>query len=302
MAEPIDETNAGKYLTAFADGELDIEQSMAVFQYMCANPESALRVFGQQQLRRTLARVARNQTPPPSDALRKSIDQLAASTSLPDSDPLLPADRASLMHGRRKLIAAAAGFLIVGLALGYFLTPLRDGRVATGPNPPTTPTTATSLNPAPPVPVTLVEAITRIHVDCSRALDRLHSAKEYPGPLADLSASVKRDLGRSRPYPDLSSMGYRFVGTGPCDKPIEGTAHLLYRADATRAQETVSLFVQPNKGQFSIEPGKIYAAATPDSVHPMLVWRTQEAVYFLVGDAAETVQAASKLSQPASRI
>ena len=55
--EPLDETKIGEYLTAFADGELDPEQSVKVQQYMAVNPGAARRALGQQQLRRAAAHV-----------------------------------------------------------------------------------------------------------------------------------------------------------------------------------------------------------------------------------------------------
>lgn len=38
-----------------------------------------------------------------------------------------------------------------------------------------------------------------------------------------------------------------------------------------------------------MQRGKVYLVSAPDSPHPMLAWRTEDVVYFVVGDDATTV-------------
>jgi hypothetical protein len=112
--------------------------------------------------------------------------------------------------------------------------------------------------------------------------------------LLDLAASVRQDLGREdAPYPDLSAIGYRFVGAGPCGKPLEGTVHLLYKSP--RPESVISLFVQAHDGRFGMRPGTLHTLAGAGAPFPAYAWRTERVVYILVADdeqAADRARAA----------
>ena len=140
---------------------------------------------------------------------------------------------------------------------------------------------------AGPVLASLVADVTHIHVDCSRAPD-LHTA-EFPKELGDLKGSLEKYLGRPVPYPDLNSIGYQYIGAGPCAKPLENMAHLLYRAKGGPITDTVSLFVQRDGPANKLQDGKVYWAAGKDAAHPMIVWRRDNMTFYLVGDADKPV-------------
>jgi anti-sigma factor RsiW len=144
-----------------------------------------------------------------------------------------------------------------------------------------------------PVPATLVADVTRIHVDCSRAPD-LHTAA-FPKELGNLQGSLEKYLGRPVPYPDLSSIGYQYIGAGPCAKPLENMAHLLYRHKGGPITDTVSLFVQRDGSLMDLQEGKVYWAAGKDAAHPMIVWRRDNMTFYLVGDADQPVLQAAQV-------
>src|SRR3982750_960457 len=75
MPEPIDPTNADRYLTAFADGELDADQGRAVLHYLAVHPEVAPRVANELRFRQAVGRVM-TRTPAPSASLRDAIGRM----------------------------------------------------------------------------------------------------------------------------------------------------------------------------------------------------------------------------------
>ena len=72
MADWIDPTNAPRYLAAFADGELDAGQGLAVLQYLSGHPEAAARVEAELKFRQSVGRVM-GDVPGPSQGLRESL-------------------------------------------------------------------------------------------------------------------------------------------------------------------------------------------------------------------------------------
>src|SRR4051794_22560489 len=85
MTEPIDPTNADRYLTAFADGELDADQGRAVLHYLATHPESASRVAGELKFRQAVGRVM-TRTPAPSATLRDAIGRMQPGTDAAPAD------------------------------------------------------------------------------------------------------------------------------------------------------------------------------------------------------------------------
>src|SRR6476646_4674110 len=175
MPEPIDPTNADRYLTAFADGELDADQGRAVLHYLAVHPEAASRVESELKFRQAVGRVM-TRTPAASASLRDAIGRMvvktetapAASTASSTARPTMtfrPAEPAAIDERRlaRRLFlrrtlplaaAASIAFLAIGVVLG------RRGLHGD---------TTTAVNPTPlPVPATYIAEATRTHVDCSR--------------------------------------------------------------------------------------------------------------------------------------
>jgi len=54
MSESMDDKTIRKYLAAFADGELEVEQNLRVLEHAAMNPQATRRVMHQQQLRRAV--------------------------------------------------------------------------------------------------------------------------------------------------------------------------------------------------------------------------------------------------------
>ena len=75
MTEPIDPSNADRYLTAFADGELDAAQGRAVLHYLAGHPEAASRVDSELRFRQAVGRVM-TRSPAASASLRDVIGRM----------------------------------------------------------------------------------------------------------------------------------------------------------------------------------------------------------------------------------
>ena len=286
MPAPIGPSNFRTYLEAFADGELDADRSLLVVRYLSDHPDLVPELTSLQRLTRAADRTVRAHTPPVPDELRQRVAELL------DAPPAEPASRAATaspapmrISGR---LAAAAAALIVG-ALGYFI-----GRLAApAPDATRSPTAANSAPAAAPVvPAAFQSSLLKIHVDCSRFPS--HHTASTPQELGTLSESLREDLAGEAAHPDLTQLGFRLVGAGPCAKPLEGTVHFLYVAIDPEQRETLSIFAQLTTDRLTLEAGKLYLITPPDAPHPALAWRSRRVTYFLVGDHARTVNGAHK--------
>ena len=288
MSEALNESNIQAHLTAFADGELDAAQILEVLHHLSAHPEALEMLRIQQQLRLSAFRSIRKVTPPVPDDLKRRIDAIVAND-------------ASDRDESKRIIAQKAGFgwvwrgiaAAVLLGIGIYTGNLLPWHKA--------PTSVSNPELASGIPSTLIAAVTRVHVDCSRFAPQLHSGP-FPttAPLGALATDVEKEFHTQVPYPDLSSIGYSFVGAGPCRKPLENTVHLLYRSVKPTLRDTLSVFVQPYKGQVTIQPDRMILVGGADSAHPSFVWRTQNAVYFLVTDDLQIANQARDVMQIAS--
>lgn len=309
MAEPIRPENLADQLTAFADGELDAEGNLAVLRYVAGNPDALLAVEQEQRLRMAAQEVIRRDTPAPSDALRRRIEALGAPPAAPgptlklsDTGTPFPPTRAPDVPSRSGIrdfrwLAAAAGVVLL-LGGSWFGWTMAERRLAQVPNGGSTRVEESVI------PIALTHAVTAVHVDCSRLPPHLHGAdvaEIQPG----LVEPLKEALAGDQLVPDLSSIGYDFVGAGPCGRPVEDAVHLLYHSKSAKVNDTLSLFVRPYTapiGQTDLQPGRVYEVTPAGSPHKALAWRSGALLWLLVGDAAEPVDRAKNALAEAIRL
>jgi hypothetical protein len=286
MADVSGDENFRLKLTAFADGELDPRLTLEVLDYLIINPDELRWVRDQQRL--TLA--ARQALGGPTSGAPAWLrERIAAMTQAPGNAISGSNDLISIGRRPRRgwftFATAAAVLLLVGIFLGRRWTP-RDARpVVVAPN----------ESSAPVIPAALVVHASRVHADCSRVA-ALHTAG-FPKSQGVLAESVERDLHGSAPYPDLRPIGFRYVGAGPCADPLKDTIHLLYRSMKPGSPAAVSLFVQSYNEQFDLKTGTVYTVSGNRSAFPMVVWRTDRVVYFLLADDEKTEEKALALIQ-----
>ncbi len=278
--DPLAPNPAHRDLSAFADGELDAAATRHLLRHLLDDPAAVERLRAYQRLTTAARRAVAAATPPPSEALRSRLSQLAPPTVT--ADAARPVVRRGPWAGPGRA-AVAASLLLGGLAVGY-----RAAR----PTPPVEHPAADVL------PASVVAHAESIHADCSRLALGLH-AGGYPADVAGLAADVEHDLGTLNPYPDLRPIGFGFRGGGPCGHPLADAAHLLYRSVRPGSLAAVSVFVQPWHGQYPLAPGRLYTVSVPQSPFPMLAWRTDRVVYFLLADNEATERSAVNLIRAA---
>lgn len=291
MSKPMDDKQIRRSLTAFADGELDVPDTLATLEHMAMHPESTRRVMHQQQLRQAVGRCMSAEVGATPTNLRRQLEQLAASHAShashasPVSAASRPAGPSVLARLSRWLPAAVAA----GLLLAAMVT-LRETRFP-----------ALSVPPADSVggilPASMVERLTQRHITCSRELSRLHAAARFPREVDQLPAAVATFLHVSAVTPlDLRPAGYELAAAGECKTPGPSAVHVVYRSTGTDGvRDSVSLWVTPASEHQEVAPGKVYSAGGPHWPHPILFWRRGDLVYYLVGDASQSVEHAAQL-------
>src|SRR5688572_12968627 len=87
MADPIGPGNFRAYLSAFADGELNAEQSAQVVRYMNDHPEACAELAALHRLRRTADRAVRAGTPPVPEELQRIVAGIMSHKAQPAPQP-----------------------------------------------------------------------------------------------------------------------------------------------------------------------------------------------------------------------
>jgi len=289
MAESLNEHESRKYLAAFADGELDVEQNLRVLEHMAINPTATRRVMHQQQLRQAVDRTIRNQAPPTPEALKQQIQKLAQDTPVTGQATARGqtgrAQGASVLAriGRWMPLAAAALFFVAALVVLNIAG--RDSSAGFR---------QIAQNP---IPKSQYGMFVKRHLGCSRMIDKLMHTELFPQNLKALPASLAKFLGgQATPGLDLSSIGYEFYAVGECNVPGKKSVHLIYHAknDPT-GKDALSLWMRRYHGSPAIEPDQAYYVES-DGPHPLVLWRQGGMIYYLVGNSlANTDRAVQKL-------
>lgn len=308
MTEESRDHQVKKFLAAFADGELDIEQTIEILSRLSMDPATAARVEHQQRLREAVARVMEgpecrdNPTRCP-EALRKEIERVMAEDRAGSDAPTpargtSPNENAS-SDGRRSGVLgtigrwmplAAAAVLLVA-ALGLYLVSgvgstdgLRPGSVAS------------SILPA-----SIAEKMDRRHGTCaSDTTELLHHAR-YPESVRELPDAVAQNMnasGRGIVPLDLSVLGYRYQQAGECAIPGKPAVHVIYRADASSSApaDSMSLWITPDRGQFdALSDGRVFMARITETKHPVMLWKRGGLVYLLLGEKLADVESAANM-------
>ena len=261
-------------LSAFADGELDPAATRRLLRQLADDPAAADAVRQVQQLSADARHAVRRSTPAPSADLLERLRAMAPADVMP------AATRRPVAWSWAARSVAAAVLLAAGVWAGH--------RWATAARP------AGGGPSADVLPAAVVAQAEEVHGYCSRLAQGLH-AGGYPAAVAALAPAVAADLHSDHPYPDLRSIGYRYRGAGPCGRPLADTAHLLYRSARPGSVDAVSVFVQPWHGQYPLDADRVYTVSVATSPFPMLAWRTDHVVYFLLADTADAERSAAAL-------
>jgi anti-sigma factor RsiW len=284
MTETRDDDHIHEKLSAFADGALDAAQSLEVVEYLAAHPEAVGWLRDHQRLTAAARRVLKGTGEVPASLTAKITGlrlEAEVQRAVGDAGGMRSGSwwRAHWWQGIAALILLAAGVWI-GQERAR---PVADE-----------PTKYGERGEAVVIPASVVSHASQVHADCSRLAEALHSAA-FPQSQGKLAADIEADLKSAHPYPDLGSMGYRFTGAGPCGDPLSNAVHLLYHSERPGSIATVSVFVQEYTGQFPLKEGEVYTVSVAASPFPMLAWRTERVIYFLIADNARTEREALRV-------
>jgi len=73
----------------------------------------------------------------------------------------------------------------------------------------------------------------------------------------------------------------------------DGSVHVIYKSQAPTGQtDCLSLWMRPFQPGSGIEPDKLYATEHTQHTYPMIVWRHENMVYYLLGDNYDAVERA----------
>jgi hypothetical protein len=263
-------------LMAYADGELDAAAAESMRRYLASDPVAAGKVRLHQRLREASRRTGETGAPPVSAVLAGKVQALADRAAEPS-------------RGRWRIgfpLTAVAAVLVLGIASAVIWSKLTSGGGGG----------EVVVRDSALVPVSYVTTAAQVHINCSKHPNHFNPA--FPRTLDEMPARLREFLGRDARCPDLSKLGYQFAGCGPC--AISGgsrTAHLLYRPTAGAGSggggRCVSLFLQADAGQLAIEPRKVYFARDAADATPMIIWRADGVLYYLVGEDNEQLSSAA---------
>lgn len=301
--EGMNQTEVRKYLPAFADGELDVEQNLRVLEAMAMDAKHTRRVLHQQQLRRACARVMDRPDCRCPDELREKLQSLASSENdapaspnltltggeakTDDRRPRAAADARPDVIGRigRWLPAAVAAVLLIG-ALAVFFSPRPGGGPAFG------------------LDETRLAAFAGRHTSCSSDLSKLYAGIESPDNVTALPGTIDdyfvselgaQQSGRIDTTLDLSVLGYEFQRVGRCNLPGRNAVHIVYRAaDDAEHDKSLSLWIKPATGELNLVPRTLYTAEASDG-QPLLIWQRNGRTYYLLGDAPTDARHAAEV-------
>jgi anti-sigma factor RsiW len=259
---------ARKFLPAFADGELDVEQNLRVLEQMAMDPVNTRRVLHQQQLRQACARVLAAPDCCCPEVVRDTVKRLAAERGEAGGARVESrANPPSVLARLGRWVGPLAAAAVLALALLFGLTDrLGDGYSGDG-----------------LVTARLAEQLGNRHDACALDPSILKGAQRFPAEVDHLDAALTDYLGTDLGDAtlDLSAAGYAFVRAGLCTIPGRDAVHLLYRHADGR---DVSLWLKPYDGQPTLDPGVPYRPPSAHTDRPTVVWRQGQTVFFLVAD------------------
>lgn len=217
-------------IRAYADGELEAAEAEAVRAAVEADPDLAARVRFEQDLRQRVGSVM-SEAPSAPAGLREQILAPAPVASI------TPEGRSWLAGPTRANFAAVAAVLVLvtgAIMLGIFGPQIDRLGIE---------------SPAEQLVGDTALYVDGEHINC--ASDPAHRERKLGWTeRAEASEALGMHLGGCRvEVPDLTELGFDFVGCGPCALPGPTTSgHLLYvRDDRTAA---ASIFVVAEQGQY----------------------------------------------------
>jgi len=274
-------------LLALADGELDFADQPQVMAKIAADPTAAHRLAYEQRLRRGCARVMDGPEMKCPNELAGKLLGLAAGEA--DAAKPAPASAAAPKQASyagppviarigRWVPAAVAAVLL--LAAGVLFNQANSASTV-------------GLNPqaAAFLSTNQIQTLTSRHIDCAERPDRLKNPNQFgdtqdfeqlPGKLRDYFNTDANNLALN-----LHGIGYDYQLAGTCSLPGSGAVHIVYRKH-DNPEKSISLWIVPAKpAHRELAEGRVYTEVGDDLLRPVIFWRKDGLLYYLVGDSIE---------------
>lgn len=274
-------------LLALADGELDFRDQPQVLAKIAEDPKAAHRLAYEQRLRQACAQAMDGPEMKCPDALAGKLLAMAGgapqavSKPTQQSDPKpAPAAYAGppvIARIGRWVPAAVAAVLLVAAGVVFNQASNDPGGLD--------PSTAAALS------LEKIEQLTGRHFDCAERPDRLKNPTQFgesrdyeqlPGRLSDYF-----DTSTDKLSLNLDGIGYEYQLTGTCSMPGSGAVHIVYHKETDPGQ-SISVWIVPAQPKHDVlEQGRVYSKTGDNLLRPVIFWRDEGLLYYLVGDSIE---------------
>ncbi len=211
-----------KFVSAFADGELDVEHNLEALEHLNMCQTCAGRVADIQQLKAALKRITPEE-PAPARLRDRILAALSAEAASPrneadveiyvdddeaeDAIVLRPTARRRAGHLVPLAMAAAVLFSVTVWQLVPLMS-AHEGRIT--------------------LRAETVRDVREQHMRCTAHTDRPHHDPTLGTSLQEVASRLSRRLGMRVLAPDLTEFGFTFVGADQCGIRNRTGAHILY--------------------------------------------------------------------------
>lgn len=268
-------TQFRKYVYAFADGELDVKQNLEALEHLNMCQVCVKRVSEVQNLKSAMKRVLPSQGA--SDALRDRI--LVAIEAAPGDEGAVLNGPAGQDHSTSPSVVRSRWVMPLAVAAGvvfcFTLWQSFSGR---------------DIEPGT-ITVVRAQAVKDVrdqHIHCVSLVGLRHHDESLSRDLPTVAARLSDRLNMRVLVPDLSSLGFEFVGADRCGIRGRYGAHVLYRSPSRGVM--CSLFTVDAMSEFDATGGRRvggreYFLGKSQNVR-VAAWQEGTQTYILsVGDA-----------------
>lgn len=281
-------------LSALADGELDVREHPDALAQIAQDAQASQRVVYQQQLKQACAKAMDTPEMKCPEALAGRLRAMGTQAQGAGADEALgPTQTQAAPYAGPSVIARIGRWFPAAVAAVLLIA---AGVMFSQSNPGTN--SGVGSQAAAFLPVDQIDRFTGRHGDCSMNLELLYQAEKF-GDANGFDELPSKIAGHFKASTDgmrlsLDGIGYQYELTGACPLPGKGAVHVVYRHkdDAKRA---ISLWIKPAETQHAeLKPGQVYSVGGSDPLHPIIIWREGNLLYYLVGDSLEDCDKAVK--------
>jgi hypothetical protein len=278
---------------ALVDGELDEPALARVLEKLARDPELARQALAARRLKMAVARQMQGQAPALPDALRQRVAALMDDGPMQSQEavetrrPVATATSANPIGRIGRWAPALVAAMLLLAALIARVAPLATDMPGPGWD--------SEASYAAVLPASQMSRFASRHERCQFQRQMIREIADFPTQVERAPASIEAIIG-SKPHTtlDLSALGYTFWKAGECGIPGGASVHLMYRAtDESLPSKWLSLWIVRDEGQLDMEEGITFVATPPNAAHPIIVWRDNGTIYYLVGDAMPVVRQAA---------